>query len=99
MTLAVSLDPKNLVATWGNDAPEHIIPNVLKGMVDPHFRGWRWQGQTDLQTAIRNWHWIQENLGKNFPSSIYLVSKVWIFPVGFEVSQDWESSSLENLYI
>lgn len=90
--LHINLDQNKPVAIWTRDAPELIKQNVLEHMINPTFRGWYCCGLTALQDAIASWKWNQENLGKTFPGSIYVVSEVWIFPVTFEVPQDWLKS-------
>ena len=94
MSLAVSLDPDALVVIWGEDKEELIKPYVAKQMVNKNFRGWYWRGKTCLKTAIASWQWNQENLGKTFADSIYIVSEVWIFPVDFDVPQNWQDGSI-----
>lgn len=86
---AVDLDPTGMVALWRKDSSENIKPSELRRLINPKFRGWYWCGGTSLELALADWRWNQENMGKTFADSIYVVSPVWIFPVDFEVPQDF----------
>lgn len=86
---SIQLNPDEMVALWRKDASHNIKPKELQRMINPVFRGWYCCAQTSLDSAMASWQWSQENLGKTFPDSIYVVSEVWIFPLDFEVSPTW----------
>ncbi len=87
--LAVSLDKNEKVATWTKDCPERIKPTERQ--VNPTYRGWYCCGMTTLDMAIASWKWNEERLGKPHSApSIYIVTKEWIFPLEYEVPEDWE---------
>lgn len=86
--LAVPLDPAAIVATWS----EQIMrPEILKRVEASLLERWHWSGRVSLAMAIHSWRWNQENLGKTFADSIWIVGECWVFPVGFDVPQDWQN--------
>lgn len=92
--IAISLDPDAIVTLWSKwimkPADKEKVINASS------LEGWRWCGRVDLSMAIHSWKWSEENLGKTFPSSIWIVSEVLVFPDGFDVAQDWLVSILDR---
>jgi hypothetical protein len=91
MELAVSLNPDKKVATWREDCQDNIKPSILKQMENVQYRGWYCCGQTNLEIAIAFYKWSQEHLGETDAHSIYKIAPIWIFPLEYQVPQEWQT--------
>lgn len=88
--ICVSLDRNTTVSVWR----EQIIkPNIIKQVNMTTLEKWRWSGRVALSIALANWKWNQENKGKTFSDSIWVVGEYWIFPKTYDVPQNWQNSS------
>jgi hypothetical protein len=90
--VAISLDLDTQVVVWIEDSPDRLKPSMVPKMQNTTFKGWYSCGLVTLKMAIANWKWHEEHLGDTDGHSIYKISPIWIFPVGFEVPQDWLKS-------
>ena len=89
MLLAVSLDPDTDVSLWGKKEMKAQASKRADVKLDG-VNGWHWIGKVPLSLAIANWKWRQENLGKTFGDSIWVVTEVWIFPEEFSINEDFD---------
>jgi hypothetical protein len=89
--IATPLDPSTTIAIWEESHPKYLKPGTIEKMMNPQFKGWYCSGQTVLQVAIASVAWRNKHLGQTFSGSIHVVAPAWIFPLPYEVPQNWQS--------
>lgn len=81
--LAIDLDPKTVVNTW----TMAVMKTEFKSKFKDNKDAWEMNGRVSLDIARKCWKWHQENLGKTFSSSIWVVTEIVIFPDGFDARE------------